>query len=137
MPGVILPIHGFVDMLPGVPVFIDGAHAPVVIDLDMNGLRARHMNATLRVPKRPRAVGGAVGYVGNMCATCCTRHILKIVYLTLLPPTVFIFASHLQAQVALHTQGHSIYVGGSGTAGIDGSAPSLHHSRTIGTCTDI
>jgi len=66
VPGVILPIHGFVDMLPGVPVFIDGAHAPGVIDLDMNGLRARHMNATLRVPKRPRAVGGAVGYVGNM-----------------------------------------------------------------------
>ena len=37
---------GYVDLLPGVPVFIDGAHAPGQLKLELSKLQERHANAT-------------------------------------------------------------------------------------------
>ena len=75
VPAVILPIEGIFELMAGVPVFVDGAHAPGQIPLDLNKLRAVHAaaarNATLLhgstiSANTASAVAGAVGYTGNM-----------------------------------------------------------------------
>ena len=59
IPGVVLPVEGFVDLLPGVPVMIDGAHAPGVLDLRLEELRARHLSAAKSAA--PGQAGGCYG----------------------------------------------------------------------------
>lgn len=53
VPAIILPIEGFAAELPGVPVFVDGAHAPGQIELDLGRLRKAHRD-------------GLVAYTGNL-----------------------------------------------------------------------
>lgn len=67
IPGVILPVEAFIDLLPGVPVMIDGAHAPGTLALDLEGLRARHLAAFQSAHASQRGgCGGCASYIGNM-----------------------------------------------------------------------
>lgn len=67
IPGVILPVEEFIDLLPGVPVMIDGAHAPGTLPLDLEALRARHLAAYEGADLSQRGgCGGCASYIGNM-----------------------------------------------------------------------
>ena len=69
IPGVIQPVEGFIDLLPGVPVMIDGAHAPGAIPLSLSGLRQHHRQAAAVAVQEGRAAGGCAGcagYIGNI-----------------------------------------------------------------------
>jgi selenocysteine lyase/cysteine desulfurase len=70
IPGIILPVEGFVDLLPGVPVMVDGAHAPGAVPLELSAmLRRRHRAATAAAVAAGRPTGacaGCAGYIGNI-----------------------------------------------------------------------
>ena len=67
VPGVILPVEQFIELLPGVPVMVDGAHAPGAIPLDLEGLRHHHAAVYERtLPAERGGCGGCAGYIGNM-----------------------------------------------------------------------
>ncbi len=67
IPGVILPVEDFIELLPGVPVMIDGAHAPGAIPLELEALR-RHHHAIHEhaLPSERGGCAGCAGYIGNM-----------------------------------------------------------------------
>jgi selenocysteine lyase/cysteine desulfurase len=70
IPGIIQPVEGFVDLLPGVPVMVDGAHAPGAVPLQLSTmLRQRHLDSTAKAVAAGRPTGacaGCAGYIGNI-----------------------------------------------------------------------
>jgi isopenicillin-N epimerase len=75
VPAVLLPLVGIINLLDGVPVFVDGAHAPGQIPLDFSELRAVHRNAAARATRAATGAGaatnknrvaGAIAYTGNL-----------------------------------------------------------------------
>lgn len=81
VPAIVLPVADITAAMAGTPVFIDGAHAPGQIPLDLGAIRVRHLNP-LGSPLSqngsapgPGSAGraqayGAVGYVGNLHKWC-------------------------------------------------------------------
>jgi isopenicillin-N epimerase len=67
IPGVILPVEDFIELLPGVPVMVDGAHAPGTVPLELEALRHHHRASHDRArPAERGGCAGCAGYIGNM-----------------------------------------------------------------------
>ena len=97
IPGVILPVEDFIELLPGVPVMIDGAHAPGAIPLDLEALRHHHRAVHEHaLPSERGGCAGCAGYIGNMhkCGCSSSPHTRKkptVAVTVALPGALFVW----------------------------------------------